>query len=251
MTQIFLRGHNAITWWFPGSFCFTPIKQSIIWMDVAVEIWNDLKTRYSQGDLSCISDLQLEVASLSQGDLSVTDYFTKLRIIWDELENFCSNPLCTCSVKCLCSVQTMINQRKCEDCAMQFLRGLNDQYSNIRSYVLLLDPIPPIPNFFSLVVQQERQLYVVLPMHSTNASRTASSNPLLCGFCGKLGHNETVCFRKVGFPTTDTRNNRNQYGRKVCTYCNKTGHTIDTCYKKHGFPLDIKPKIFNLHKFII
>jgi len=32
-------------------------------MDVAVEIWNDLKTRYSQGDLSRISDLQLEVAS--------------------------------------------------------------------------------------------------------------------------------------------------------------------------------------------
>ena len=145
----------------------------------------------------------------------------------------------------------MINQRKCEDRAMQFFRGLNDQYSKIRSHVWLLDPIPPIPKKNSLVVQQERQLSVVLPIHSTNVSRTASSNPLLCGFCGKLGHNETVCFRKVGFPTTDTRNNRNQSGIKICTYCNKTGH-IDTCYKKHGFPLDIKTKIlFDLHRFII
>ena len=38
-----------------------PIWQNIIWMDIALDIWNDLKTRYSQGDLSRISDLQLEV----------------------------------------------------------------------------------------------------------------------------------------------------------------------------------------------
>ena len=60
--------------------------------------------------------------------MSVTEYFTKLRIIWDELENFRPNPMCTCPVKCSCSVISIINQRKCEDRAMQFLRGLNDQY---------------------------------------------------------------------------------------------------------------------------
>jgi len=62
-------------------------------MDIVVYVWNDLKTRYSQGDLSRISDLQLEASSLSQNDLSVTDYFTKLRIIWDELDNFRPNPI--------------------------------------------------------------------------------------------------------------------------------------------------------------
>jgi len=86
-----------------------PIRQSII--------WNDLKTRYSQGDLSRIFDLQLEVASLNQDDLFATDYFTKLRIIWDELENFRPNPL-YCFVKCSCYVQFVINQRKCENRAM-------------------------------------------------------------------------------------------------------------------------------------
>jgi len=57
-------------------------------MDIALGIWNDLKIRFSQGDLSRIYDLQLEVASLKQGDLYVTERFTKLIIIWDELENF-------------------------------------------------------------------------------------------------------------------------------------------------------------------
>jgi len=50
-------------------------------MDIALDIWNDLKSGYSQGDLSRISDLQLGVAYLHQGELSVTDYFTGLRII--------------------------------------------------------------------------------------------------------------------------------------------------------------------------
>ena len=38
---------------------------------------------------------------------------------------------------------------------MQFLRGLNDQYRNIKSHVLLMEPISPIPEIFSLVAQQE------------------------------------------------------------------------------------------------
>ena len=50
-------------------------------MNIALDIWNDLKSRYSHGDLSRISDLQLGVAYLHQGELSVTDYFTGLRII--------------------------------------------------------------------------------------------------------------------------------------------------------------------------
>lgn len=37
-----------------------------------MEIWNDLKTRYFEGDLSRIFDLQIEVFPLNQGDLSIT-----------------------------------------------------------------------------------------------------------------------------------------------------------------------------------
>ena len=95
--------------------------------------------------------MQSEVISLNQGDLSVTKYFTKLRITWDELDNFRPNPVCVFQTKCICSVASVINQRKCEDQAMQFLHGLSEQYHNIKSHVLLMEPIPPIPKIFSLV----------------------------------------------------------------------------------------------------
>ena len=218
-----------------------PIRQSVIWMDVAVDVWNDLKTRYSQGDLSRISDLQLEASSLSQNDLSVTDYFTKLRIIWDELDNFRPNSVCVCENKCSCTVASTISKRKCEDQAMQFLRGLNEQFSNIRSHVLLMEPVPPISKIFSLVAQQERQLASNFLITSINHTSTSRNSTITCSFCGKLGHTENVCFRKVGFPNQENKNFRFNNNRKVCTHCGKIGHTIDTCYRKHGFPPGYNP----------
>jgi len=63
---------------------------------MALDIWNDLKNRYSKGDLFRISHLQLEVASLNERELFVIEYFTKLRIIWDEVENIRPNPIFIC-----------------------------------------------------------------------------------------------------------------------------------------------------------
>ncbi|XP_068487969.1 uncharacterized protein [Phaseolus vulgaris] len=114
---------------------------------------------------------------------------------------------------------------------MQFLRGLNDQYKNICSHVLLMDPIPAISKKISLVVQQLSTVVPAPSLHSLNSSRTTT-----CNFCGKYGHTEAVCFRKVGFPSADVKTSKFSSTRKNCTFCNRLGHTVDTCYKKHGFP---------------
>jgi len=58
------RCNNMLVSWLVH-FVSIPIRQSIIWMDLPVDIWNDLKTRYSQENLSRISDLQMEAATLS------------------------------------------------------------------------------------------------------------------------------------------------------------------------------------------
>ena len=146
------RCNNMVVSWLVHSVSIS-IRQSILWMDRAEEIWNDLKSRYAQGDLLRVSELQQEASSIKQGPLSVTEYFIKLQVIWDEIENFRPDPICTCTVKCTCLVLTTIAQRKREDRTMQFLRGLNEHYSNIRSHVLLMDPIPTIPKIFSYVAQ--------------------------------------------------------------------------------------------------
>ena len=75
------------------------IRQSILWMDDARDIWKDFKSRNSQGDLLRILELQQDMASIKQGDQSITDYFTKLRVIWDELESYRPDPMCSCDPK--------------------------------------------------------------------------------------------------------------------------------------------------------
>ena len=74
------RCNNMVVSWIVH-LVSTSIRQSTLWMDKAKEIWHDLKSRYSQGDLFQISDLQQEASSMKQGDLSITEYFTKLCIV--------------------------------------------------------------------------------------------------------------------------------------------------------------------------
>jgi len=57
------------------------IAQSIMWLDSAFDIWQDLKARFSQNNSFRICDLQMEVYTLQQGTLSVQEYFTKLKIL--------------------------------------------------------------------------------------------------------------------------------------------------------------------------
>ena len=83
---------------------------------------------------------------------------------------------------------------------MQFLRGLNEQYNNVRSHVLLMDPIPTIPKIFSYVAQQERQLTGnnSLPSFNLETKEGPSINVVksVCEFCGRIGHNESVAQRE-------------------------------------------------------
>lgn len=158
-----IRCNNVVVSWLVH-FVSSSILQSILWMDCAEEIWHDLKSRYFQGDLLRISAMQLEAYSIKQGDLSVADFFTQLRIIQDELENFLLDPVFTCNVICTCKVSSIIAQHKLENQAMQFRCGLNEQYTNVRSHILLLDPLPPITKIFSYVAQQERQLLLTLSL---------------------------------------------------------------------------------------
>ncbi|XP_022633059.1 uncharacterized protein LOC106752946 [Vigna radiata var. radiata] len=237
------RCNNMVVSWLVHSVS-SSIRQSILWMDCAEEIWRDLKSQYSQGDLLRISALQLEASSLKQGDLTVIDYFTQLRVIWDELENFRPDLVCICGAQCTCKLSSTLAQRKLEDQAMQFLRGLNDQYANVRSHVLLMDPLPPINKIFSYVAQQERQCSIPDIFHaetkqtSINVVNAPTTTTSACTFCGHSGHTESTCYRKHGFPNqSDSKISKNVPTRgKICSHCGKTGHTIEVCYKKHGYP---------------
>jgi len=148
------RCNNMVVSWLVHSISAS-IRQSILWMDNARDIWKDLKSRYSQGDLLRISELQQEMASIKQGDQSIIDYFTKLRVIWDELESYRPDLTCSCNPKCVCDALTSVMERKQQDYIKQILRGLNDQFNIVRSNVLMMDPLPNIAKVFSYTISRK------------------------------------------------------------------------------------------------
>ncbi|WVY89018.1 hypothetical protein V8G54_037873 (chloroplast) [Vigna mungo] len=205
------RCNNMMVSWLVHSVS-PDIRCNILWMESAQAIWDDLKSRFFQGDLLRISELQNEATALKQGERTVIEYFTKLRIIWDELDNFRPKPTCSCETKCCCKLTSTIVQRKHEDRILQFLRRLNEQYGDIQSH-------------------QERQVMSNNFLNGLEIRHVVVVGTVTCSYCGKNGLIESVYFKKHGLSA-----NKNTIGKKICSHCGKTGHTIEVCYRKHGFP---------------
>uniref|UniRef100_A0A368UJM4 Retrotransposon gag domain-containing protein n=1 Tax=Glycine max TaxID=3847 RepID=A0A368UJM4_SOYBN len=70
------RCNNIVVSWLVHSVS-PSIRQNILWMDNARDIWKDLKSRYSQGDLLRISELQQEMASIKQDNHIIDKCYRK------------------------------------------------------------------------------------------------------------------------------------------------------------------------------
>ncbi|GAU45556.1 hypothetical protein TSUD_27570 [Trifolium subterraneum] len=195
------------------------IAQSVIWMDVAADIWKELKDRFYQGDVFSISDIQEEICNLKQGDSTISSYYTKLKQLWQELDNFRPIPSCDCVVTCqaISKIRSYIDGNQ----VIRFLKGLNEQYSHVKSQIMLMDPLPPISKVYSLLVQQERQ--TVIPMDESKLLAMSNNQNYA------MSHNQN-------YARGSSSNRGRGKNSKVCTYCGMTNHVIDNCFKKYGYP---------------
>jgi len=69
-------------------------------MKTSLEIWKELKERFYQGYIFRISDLQEEIYTLKQGENSFFSYYTKMKKLCQELDNFILIPTSTCVEDC-------------------------------------------------------------------------------------------------------------------------------------------------------
>ncbi|PNX92373.1 retrovirus-related Pol polyprotein from transposon TNT 1-94, partial [Trifolium pratense] len=197
------------------------IAQTLVFHENAIDAWEDLQERFAKADRIRIVSLRSAIHSLKQGNRSVLDYYTDMRALWEELNSHRPMPNCTCAHQCRCDAMRAARLYRLEDQIIQFLTGLNEKFSVVRTQVLLMDPLPPINKVYSLVVQEESNHAFLNPVNSTDDD----SNVL-------VNASESRKFSNRGkAPVTkgkgDTRH---------CTFCDKNGHTVDWCYKKHGNP---------------
>lgn len=120
-----------------------------------LSIWKELKDRFYDGDIQN-SGYSRRDCTLKQCHCFISSYYTKLMLLWQELDNFRLIPACDCDNSCL--PIDKIHSYKDSYQVFIFLKGLNDQYSAVRSQIVLMDPLSNISNVYSLLVQQERQI---------------------------------------------------------------------------------------------
>lgn len=130
-----MRCNDMVTSWLLNSVS-VDIRNSIVYITTAREIWLDLEVRYAQSNVPKLFNLRKELSHLEQGSLSVSIYFTRFRTLSDELDSVVSRPRCTWT-HCTCNVNTKLMELEQHVQLTQFLIGLNDIYTTIRGQILL------------------------------------------------------------------------------------------------------------------
>ncbi|XP_071738898.1 uncharacterized protein [Rutidosis leptorrhynchoides] len=172
-----------------------------IYYTVASVVWNELKDTYDKVDGSNIFNIHMKINSLKQNGASVSDYYHNLNSLWKQYDEMVKLPACTCAAANVAQEQTKILRLN------QFLMGLDDEFMQIRSNILLRDPIPGAKTAFAVISREESHRRFV----SSHVS-SKSQNTVFMSQFGNTGSNQSY-------------NNRNRNDVRKVGMANK----LETC----------------------
>ncbi|XP_011071257.1 uncharacterized protein LOC105156734 isoform X2 [Sesamum indicum] len=190
------------------------ISEAFMYTSSAQDLWEQLEARFGDSNGPMLYDIQRRISSLSQGDMTISAYFTKLKKLWDELAHLDPLPNCSCDASKLLASQESSRQ------LIQFLMGLEDTYDHIRSQILLMEPLPTIGKAYSMLlhIEKQRQVHIAAPEDGAMNARIYEGRRQFANQNREKG--------KGGL------DKKSQY----CDYCKRSGHTRSSCFKLTGFP---------------
>ncbi|PWA74850.1 hypothetical protein CTI12_AA247640 [Artemisia annua] len=180
------------------------IAKSIMFIDSACEIWIQLETRFSLSNGSRKYKLSKECFEIQQHGGSVSEYYTKLKCVWEELDSMTVLPRLMTVTPEMSGYLIAVEKQKEEQRLFQFLNGLDECYSAQRSQLLLINPLPSVENACAVIQQEESQKDVFthghVPLVETTALYGKQENKGKCGIYGFKWHPPERCWEKVGYP---------------------------------------------------
>ena len=133
----------------------TQIAKSVLYFKTAYEIWIDLEERFGYTSGAQLYDLEQQLYELHQGTQSISEYYTMLKVLWDEQNPAFSLPTCTCN-KCTCNLTQKIFKAQQDQRLIQFLMKVNEHFTHVRSSILMQQPLPPVSHAYRLLAQEEK-----------------------------------------------------------------------------------------------
>ncbi|KMT15193.1 hypothetical protein BVRB_3g063040 [Beta vulgaris subsp. vulgaris] len=222
------RCDNMVISWLIHSMA-KDIASSILYCDSSAEIWSELEIRYAHMSGTKIYKIHKDITNFSQNNLSITNYFTKLKCLHDEYMEAIDIPPCTCGSGQAIS-QLLQNQH-----LMQFLMGLNEPYNTTRGNLLMKSPLPSVNQAYHSLLEEERQREITAaPSVDPEASAMASFNRRFQqGPHNGKGTNE---YQKGPQMITGYKGNMVKKNNYYCEHCKMPGHSTERCYKLNGYP---------------
>ncbi|XP_056864263.1 uncharacterized protein LOC108807849 [Raphanus sativus] len=224
--RIWSRCNSLVKSWILNSVS-TQIYRSILRLNDATDVWNDLHSRFHMTNLPRTYNLTQEIQDLRQGSLSPSDYFTKLKTLWSSLES-CEEA----DDPCTCGKAARLYQKAERAKIVKFLAGLNESYAVIRRQIIMKKTLPSLTEVYNILDQDDSQKsFAVATPAAFQVSETPASQP----------PPSSVCYVQTGA----------HKGKPICSFCNRVGHIAERCYKKHGFPpgFDLADSDFHLIDF--
>lgn len=108
--------------------------------------------------------------------------------------------------------------------------GLNDNYTQTRSQILLRSLFPTINQAYAMMIEDESQKIVAATTCVLGGGRGGDQ--------GNAQHNfEIAMYARTG--NTQTAKSKRNYNL-MCEVCKKRGHNKEVCYRVTGYPPDFK-----------
>lgn len=131
------------------------LRSSISTREVARELWDIIKKRFSVKSGARLQQLRNSLATCKQNGTSVDDYFCRLTKIWDGIHESMNSKQCTCG-KCECDLNAAHESEREILRVHDFLSGLDDSaHGVIRSQICAITPLPDLDSLYQTIVQNE------------------------------------------------------------------------------------------------
>ncbi|KAL2903748.1 Aldehyde dehydrogenase family 9 member A1-A [Bienertia sinuspersici] len=124
--------NNMVISWIMGSVSPT-IAKSILFINSARDIWTQLERRFLVNNAARKYMLNKAAYDTLQNGRPVSEYFTDMKAIWEELESLSDLPPITHMTPDINGFVKALEKNKKEQHLFQFLVGLDDDYGNLRS----------------------------------------------------------------------------------------------------------------------
>ncbi|XP_057538173.1 uncharacterized protein LOC130815703 [Amaranthus tricolor] len=156
--QAWIRCNDIVRGWILKSLG-PVIAKSVFFFKTAKEMWQNMEERYGQTSSTQLFAIQEEIATIQQENDDVAEFFAKIKVLWDELDEVCPLPTCECN-RCTCNLTSKFLKILQDQRLMQFLMKLREEYRQTRSNIIMMHPLPNITQAYipSLIPDIDEQL---------------------------------------------------------------------------------------------